>query len=146
VCARGCARRGRAGGGFNWARVTRVERWASAPMAHSRAPPRLLLLAWGGRREGGASDRVEGLGARVGVPTRCRRAGRGASNAGVRPPRGRRRVERGGRRAREREGRVSGPRCLAGPKGRRVGPAAPVPFSFFLNFFDQILSKFIWTI
>ena len=67
-------------------------------------------------------------------------------DAGVRPPHGRRRVERGGRRAREREGRGSGLRCLAGPKGRRVGPAAPVPFLFFLNFFSQILSKFIWTI
>jgi len=56
------------------------------------------------------------------------------------------RVERGVRRAREREGRGSGPRCLARPKGRRVGPVAPVPFLFFLNFFSQILSKFIWTI
>jgi hypothetical protein len=54
-------------------------------------------------------------------------------DASVRPPRGRRRVERGGRRAREREGRGSGPRCLAGQKGRRVGPAAPAPFLFFVE-------------
>jgi len=59
VCAQGCARRGGAGGGFNRARVTGVERWASAPMAHGGAPPRLLLLAQGGRREGGAGDKVE---------------------------------------------------------------------------------------
>ena len=96
-----------------------------------------------GRQNGG---RV--LGVRVGVPTRgVEVAGRGASNAGVRPPRGRRRVERGGRRAHGREGRGSGLRCPAGPKGRRVGPAAPVPFPFFKKkFFSQILSKFIWTI
>jgi len=72
VCARGCARRGGARGGFNRARVTGVGRWASAPMAHGGAPPRLLLLERGGRREGRAGDRVEwsGLGARGGVPTR----------------------------------------------------------------------------
>jgi len=61
--------------------------------------------------------------------------GRGASNANVRPPRRRRRVERGGRCAREREGRGSGPRCLAGPKGRRSAQQHLSPFSFFLNFF-----------
>ena len=59
--------------------------------------------------------------------------GRGAPNAGVRPP--------CGRRAREREGRGRQARLLAGPKGRRVGPAAPVPFSFFLKFFSEILSN-----
>ena len=52
-------------------------------------------------------------------------------DADVRPPRGRHRVDEGGRRAREREGGETGPCCLAGPKGRRVGPAAPAPFSFF---------------
>ena len=72
--------------------------------------------------------------------------GRDAPNAGVRPPRGRRGMGQGGRRAREREGRGRQAGLLAGPKGRRVGPAAPVPFSFFLKFFSQILSKFIWTI
>ena len=58
-------------------------------------------------------------------------AGRGASNAGVRPPRGRRRVERGASahgRERERGGR---PGRLLGRKGSGVGPAAPAPFSFF---------------
>jgi len=85
----------------------------------------------GGRRQNGGS----GLGARGGVPTRgVEVAGRGASFAGVRPPRGRRRVEQGGRRARGREERGSGPRCPAGPKGRRVGPAAPVPFFFEILF------------
>ena len=97
-------------------------------------------------REARATERVERPGGAGRRPDQVKAVGRGASNAGVRPPRGRRRVERGGRRAREREGRGSGPRCLAGPKGRRVGPAAPVPFPFFLNFFSQILSKFIWTI
>ena len=58
-------------------------------------------------------------------------------DAGVRPPRGRRRVERGGRRAPEREGGETGPRCLARPKGRRVGPAAPAPFLFYLKLFSQ---------
>ena len=84
--------------------------------------------------EGGrGGDRMEGV---VWEPAPASRpgvleAGRGASNAGVRPPRGRRRVERGGRRARERERRGRQAGLLAGPKGRRVGPAAPVPFSIF---------------
>ena len=92
-----------------------------------------VALTSGGRKEKGAGDRMEGM---AWEPESASRpggleAGRGASNAGVRPPRGRRRVERGGRRARGREGRGSGPRCPAGPKGRRVGPAAPVPFLLF---------------
>jgi len=85
---------------------------------------------------GGAGRRLDQV--KAGRPRRIH-------DAGVRPPRGRRQVEQGGRRARERDGRGSGPRCLAGPKGRRVGPAAPVPFLFFY-IFSQIISKFIWTI
>jgi hypothetical protein len=66
-------------------------------------------------------------------------AGRGASNAGVRPPRGRRRVERGASaRGRERE-RGGRPGRLLGRKGSGVGPAAPAPFSFFFEF---LFSKF----
>ena len=57
--------------------------------------------------------------------------GRGAPNAGVRPSRRRRGMGQGGRCAREREGRGRQAGLLAGPKGRRVGPAAPVLFSFF---------------
>ena len=77
---------------------------------------------------GGAGRRLDQV--KAGRPRRIH-------DAGVRPPRGRRQVEQGGRRARERDGRGSGPRCLAGPKGRRVGPAAPVPFLFFLYLFSS---------
>ena len=59
------------------------------------------------------------------------KAGRGASNAGVRPPRGRRRVERGGRRACGREGKGEQPGPLAGPKGERGWPGSACPFPFF---------------
>jgi len=41
-----------------------------------------------------------------------------------------------GVRAWVREGEA-GPRGLDGPKGRLVGPAAPAPFSFFLNYFSK---------
>jgi len=101
-----------------------------------------------GRRERArATEWGERLGTQGGVPTRGEGVvGRGAPNAGVRPPRGRRGMGRGGRRAREREGRGRQAGLLAEPNGRRVGPAAPVPFSFFLKFFSQVLSKFIWTI
>jgi len=109
--------------------------------AMAQAELLLLLRADGGRREkaqategrewsGGAGrrpDQGEGV------------VGRGAPNAGVRPPRGRRRMWRGGRRARERERRGRQAGLLAGPKGRRVGPAAPVPFSFF---FEILFSNF----
>ena len=105
--------------------------------------------AQGGRRERGRGRRqngVEGLGTRGGVPTR----GRGWSAAARPTPAYGRHVavtgwgEAGAARGREGRGRQAG--LLAGPKGRRVGPAAPVPFSFFLKLFSQILSKFIWTI
>ena len=80
-----------------------------------------------GRQNGG---RV--LGARVGIPTRgVEVAGRGAPNAGVRPPRGRRWMGRGGRRARERgEGEVC---WAAGWAEREVGLAQQrlSPFLFF---------------
>ena len=77
-------------------------------------------------------ERPGGAGRR---PDQVEVVGRGAPNAGVRPPRGRRGMGQGGRRAREREGRGRQAALLAGPKGRRVGPAAPVPFPFFLKFF-----------
>jgi len=49
-------------------------------MAHGGAPPRLLLLLRAGRkkREKGGAE-WSGLGARGGVPTRCRWLGHGAS-------------------------------------------------------------------
>jgi len=99
----------------------------------------------GGRRERArATEWRERLGTRGGVLTRWEGVvGRGAPNAGVRPPCGCRGMGQGGRRTREREGRGRQAGLLAGPKGRRVGPAAPVPFSFFLKFFSQALSKFI---
>ena len=90
----------------------------------------------GGRRESGAGDRMarRGAGCR---PDRGKPVGRDASTT---PAYGRHVTGAGwseaGARAWEREWRESGPRCLAGPKGRRVGPAARVPFSFFLNFFS----------
>ena len=133
--------------------VSRLRLWARPAVSGGafsgdgagRAATAAAALADRGRREGGAGDRASGAAWGAGRrPDQVKAVGRGASNAGVQPPRGRRRVERGGRRAREREGRGSGPRCPAGPKGRRVGPAAPV--LFFLKFFSQFLSKFIWTI
>jgi len=39
--------------------VTGVERWTSAPMAHSGAPPRLLLRREEEERGGEAGDRME---------------------------------------------------------------------------------------
>jgi len=74
-------------------------------------------------------------------------AGCGAPNAGVRPPRGRRWMGRGGRRALEREGEGEAGRA-AGWAEREAGLAQQrlSPFLFFLNFFSQILSKLIWTI
>ena len=90
--------------------------------------------------EGGrGGDRMEGVAWEPAPASRPRglEAGRGASNAGVRPPRGRRRVERGASaRGRERE-RGGRPGRLLGRKGSGVGPAAPAPFSFFLNFFSS---------
>jgi len=43
VYARGRARRGGAGGGFNRTRVVGMGSLAATPMAHDGAPPRLLL-------------------------------------------------------------------------------------------------------
>jgi len=99
-------------------------------------------LASGGRRGERGGDRMEwpgGAGRRsdkvkAGQPRRVH-------DADVRPPRGRRRVDEGGRRAREREGEETGPRSLAGPKGRRVGPAAPAPFLFFEIIFPKSLNE-----
>jgi len=87
----------------------------------------------GGRRERArATEWREHLGTRGGVSTRGEGVvGRGAPNAGVWLPRGHRGMGQGGRRARERERRGRQAGLLAGPKGRRVGPAAPVPFSLF---------------
>jgi len=107
------------------------------------APRRLLLLRLRERakkkREWSGGDRMVpgGAGCR---PDRGKQVGqRGVHDADVRPPRGRRRVERGGRlRAGESRGEA-GPRCLAGLKGRRVGPAAPVPLFFFFEFLFSIL-------
>ena len=89
------------------------------------------LASGGRRRREERVDRVEpgGAGRRpdqviAGRPRRVH-------DADIRQPRGRRRVNEGGRRAWERGGGGAGPRGFAGPKGRRVGPAAPVPFSFF---------------
>jgi len=89
--------------------------------------------AEGGGR--GAGDRMDGglLGAQVGVPTRgVEEAGRGAPNAGVRPPRGRRWLGRGGRpRVGEREaGRAAGwAEREAGLAQQRLSP-----FPFFFEF------------
>ena len=89
-------------------------------------------LASRGRRGDGEGTEWSGLGARGGVPTRLRPVGRGASTT---PTYGRHVAGVGwtkeGVCAREREGGETGPHCLARPKGRRVGPAAPAPFLFF---------------
>jgi len=105
------------------------------------APQRLLLLRSRAEKERERGRQNGASGARGGIPTGISRsAERRFHDADVRPPRGRRRVERGGRvRARERggEGRGGWAARLDGPKGRRV--AAPASFSFFLNFFSPII-------
>jgi len=95
-----------------------------------------------GRRNGGS-----GLGTRGGVPTR----GRGWSAAALPTLAYGHHVavvgwgEAGAARGRERGGGGrSG--CWLGRKGGGVSAAAPVSFSFFLKFFSQFLSKFIWTV
>jgi len=97
-------------------------------------------------REARATERVEWPGGAGRRPDQVKAVGRGASNAGVRPPRGRRRVDQGGRRARERKGEGEAGRA-AGWAEREAGRSSSAcPLSLFLNFFSQILSKFIWTI
>jgi hypothetical protein len=90
--------------------------------------------------EGGrGGDRMEGVAWEPAPASRPGglEAGRGASNAGVRPPRGRRRVERGGRRARGREGKGEAGRAARWAE-REAGLAQQrLPLSpFFLNFFS----------
>jgi len=101
-------------------------------MAHGGTATAAAAQAEGGGR--GAGDRMEGgfwgRGS-VSRPGGVEVAGRGAPNAGVRPPRDRRWMGRGGRRAWEREGRL-------GRKGGGVGPAAPVPLSIFFEFVFSI--------
>jgi len=88
----------------------------------------------------GEGTEWSGLGARGDVSTRLRSVGRGASTT---PTYGRHVAGVGWTKAgvhvREREGGETEPRCLARPKGRRVGPAAPAPFYFFLKLFFQEL-------
>jgi len=110
-----------------------------AELSGDGAAAELLRLLRSRAEEGeGSGEGTEwsGLGARGGVPTGIRPVGRGASTT---PTYGRHVAGVGwtkaGVRAREREGGETGPRCLAGPKGRQVGPAAPAPF--FLKLFSQ---------
>jgi len=97
------------------------------------------LASRGKRAERGGAE-WSGLGAQGGVPTKLRPVGRGASTT---PTYGRHVARVGwtkaGVRALEREGGETRPRCLAWPKGRRVSPAVPAPFSFFLKLFSQKL-------
>ena len=104
----------------------------------------LLLRSQVGKERERGGDRMERLGARGGVPT-------GLSRSAGRPRPRRRRTAAtwpapgGARRAHPHagEGRGSWAARLSGPKGRRVGPAAPAPFFFFLIFFLNSFSKFI---
>ena len=100
------------------------------------------------REEGGAraTERMERPGSSGRRPDQVKPVGRGAPIAGVRPPRCRRWLGRGGRlRAGERgRGRQAEP--LSGPKGRQGWPSNACPFSiFFLISFLKFFSKFIWT-
>jgi len=91
-----------------------------------------LRCTSGGRREGRATEWMEWLGSPSRRPDQgVEVAGRGALLAGVRPPRGRRWLGQGGRRARggEGEGEQAGP--LAGPKGRRGWPSSACPLFYF---------------
>ena len=88
---------------------------------------------WRRRRERGAGETEWRVGARGAVPT-------GVSRSAAARPRRRRTVATwpapgGARRApcAEERGGETGPRCLAGPKGRRVGQAAPASFLFFFE-------------
>ena len=130
-----CGELGSEIGALAWPAVSggALRRWRCGGAATAAA------LTSGGRRGERGGDRMEcpsGAGRRsdqvkAGRPRRVH-------DADVRSPRGRCRVDEGGRRAWEREGGETGPRCMAGPKGRRVGPAAPAPFLFF---FEIIFSK-----
>ena len=91
----------------------------------------------GGRRERrGRQNGMRVLGARVGVPTR---GWRWPAAALPTPAYGRHVAVAGWGEAGAALGRERGgggrPGCWLGRKGGGVGPAAPVPFSFFLNFF-----------
>jgi len=111
------------------------DRRRAAELLPAMARAELLLLRLRARMKEGGRERGRQSGGSVwgrgAVSRQGGVVGRGAPNAGVRPPRGRRGMGQGGRRAREREGRGRQAGLLAGPKGRRVGPAAPVPFSIF---------------
>jgi len=109
--------------------VAGVGRWAAALMAHGGAPPRLLLLhERGARRESGAGGGTEWrLGARGAVPTGVSRSASGASTTSAY---GGHVVGAGWSEA--------GIHAWERGEGRRVGPAAPVPFSFFFEFLFSI--------
>jgi len=81
-------------------------------------------------REARATERVERPGGAGRRPDQVKAVGRGASNAGIRPPRGWCQVERGGRRAGERwEGEAG---RAAGWAEREVGrPSSACPLSPF---------------
>jgi len=106
------------------------------------------MCADGGRRERrGLHNGGSGLGARGGVPTR----GRGWSAAARPTPAYGRHVavvewgEVGAARGRERGG-GGRPGCWLGRKGGGSAQQRLPPSLFFLKFFSQILSKFIWAI
>ena len=140
MSARGRARRGGAGGVFNQTRVVGVVSLAAPSMAHGGAPPWLLLHASGEEDGVGRGQSGGGLGARGGVlTTLCRSAGRPRPRcrrtAAMWPAPG------GVRRARPRAGEGEWAARASGSKGRRVGPAAPGPFLFCLNFFSQLFCQ-----
>jgi len=110
------------------------------PAASGRAAAAAAAQTEEGGRRHGRQNGGSGLGARVGVPTRgVEVVGRGAPNAGVRPPRGRRGMGRGGRRAWEREGRGEAGRA-AGWAEREAG-LAQQRLSPFLFFFEILFSN-----
>ena len=93
-----------------------------------------------GEREARATERVERPGGSARRPDQVKPVGRGASTTPAygRHVAGAGRSEAGAARGGERGGGGRPGRYL-GRKGGGVGPAAPAPFSIFLNFFSQIL-------
>ena len=128
VCAGAYRGEGKDGGGLRAENGSQARPAASGGARPAMAPRRSLLLRL---RSRAGKEREQGGDSRPG--------GR-VYDAGVRPPRGRRQVERGGR-VRARRGEGSQAARLNGPRGRQVGLAVPAPFLLFFFFFEFLFSN-----